>query len=180
MWHRIGSALEERSPTTTRAAHPSTLLMDPAARKLLESVTHETLHAQNFARSSTQASGVLTDVLHRYLELLTTTCAKYAEHAGRLSLTFRDALSALDELGLPVNELSEYAATEGRDLARYTGHSQRRVEDLAEFKGQSRRPLHPTRFHPLCCSLLGCGPSRRSRRCDSARVRAIVDAVAGG
>ncbi|KZT68102.1 hypothetical protein DAEQUDRAFT_693189 [Daedalea quercina L-15889] len=108
--------------------------MDPAARKLLESVTHETLHAHNFARSSAQASGVFTDVLHRYLELLTTTCAKYAEHAGRLSLTFRDAQSALNELGLGVDELSEYAATEGREMARYAVHSQRRVEDLAEFK----------------------------------------------
>ncbi|TFY52554.1 hypothetical protein EVJ58_g9951 [Rhodofomes roseus] len=108
--------------------------MDPGARKLLESVTHETLHAHNFARSSSQASAVLTDVLHRYLELLTTTCAKYAEHAGRLSLTIRDAASALDELGLGVDELQEYAAVEGRDMTRYTVHSQRRVEDLAEFK----------------------------------------------
>ncbi|KAH9921105.1 uncharacterized protein B0H18DRAFT_1021908 [Fomitopsis serialis] len=108
--------------------------MDAGARRLLESVTHETLHAHNFARSSTQASGVLTDVLHRYLELLTTSCAKYAEHAGRLSLTLRDAVSALDELGLEVDELQEYAAGEGRDMARYAVHSQRRIEDLAEFK----------------------------------------------
>ncbi|KZT03328.1 uncharacterized protein LAESUDRAFT_744694 [Laetiporus sulphureus 93-53] len=108
--------------------------MDGGARKLLETVTFETLHANNFSRSSTQASQVLTDLLVRYLALLTTTCAKYAQHAGRLSLSVRDAVSALDELGVGVDELSQYYATDGRDLSRYAIHTARRMEDLGEFR----------------------------------------------
>ncbi len=110
--------------------------MDAGAKKLLESVTIEALHAHSFSRSSTQATQVLTDLLSRYLTLLTTTCAKYAEHAGRLRLTARDAVSALGELGVGVEELSEYCA-EGRETARYARHTSMRLEDLNEFKGQS-------------------------------------------
>ncbi|KAH9948449.1 hypothetical protein B0H21DRAFT_733342 [Amylocystis lapponica] len=108
--------------------------MDQGAQKLLESATLETLHAHNFSRSSTQATQVLTDLLARYLTLLSTSCAKYAEHAGRLRLTVRDAVSALDELGVGVDELSEYCATEARDLSRYAVHTARRIEDVNEFK----------------------------------------------
>ncbi|PSR79834.1 hypothetical protein PHLCEN_2v6880 [Hermanssonia centrifuga] len=107
--------------------------MDAGAKKLLESVTIEALHAHSFSRSSTQATQVLTDLLSRYLTLLTTTCAKYAEHAGRLRLTARDAVSALGELGVGVEELSEYCA-EGRETARYARHTSMRLEDLNEFK----------------------------------------------
>lgn len=120
-------------PTTTTTG------MDAGAKKLLETATIETLHANGFSRASTQATQVLTDLLSRYLSLLAATCAKYAEHAGRLRLSARDTVSALGELGLDVQELSEYVATEGRELARYARHSTRRVEDLNEFKGQSRR-----------------------------------------
>lgn len=110
--------------------------MDAGAKRILESVTQETLHAQQFSRSSTQATLVLTDLLSRYLTLLTSTCAKYAEHAGRRHLSARDAFSALNELGVDVEELSEYCATEGRDMSRYAVHSLRRKEDLLEFNGQ--------------------------------------------
>ncbi|KAF7795137.1 hypothetical protein EIP86_006284 [Pleurotus ostreatoroseus] len=108
--------------------------MDAGAKKLLETVTIETLHANNFSRASTQATQVLTDLLSKYLLLLSATCAKYAEHAGRLRLTAQDTVSALDELGLGVEELSEYCAGEGRELSRYARHTSRRMEDLNEFK----------------------------------------------
>ncbi|KAI0668824.1 hypothetical protein C8Q78DRAFT_1155167 [Trametes maxima] len=110
--------------------------MDSGAKKILESVSIKTLHAHNFSRSSTQANQVLTDLLSRYLALFASTCAKYAEHAGRLRLTMNDAVHAMDELGTSVEELSEYCATEGRDMARYAIHSSKRVEDLNEFKAQ--------------------------------------------
>ncbi|KAI0314003.1 hypothetical protein OF83DRAFT_1064528 [Amylostereum chailletii] len=113
--------------------------MDAGASKLLESVTLKTLHAHNFARSSTQASMVLTDLLSRYLTLLSTTCAQYAQHAGRTNLTVRDAFSAFDELGVSLEELREYCEVEGSELARYAGHSTKRVEDLNDFKGQLGR-----------------------------------------
>ncbi|KIK54643.1 hypothetical protein GYMLUDRAFT_249360 [Collybiopsis luxurians FD-317 M1] len=111
--------------------------MDGGAQKLLESVTIRTLHAQNFSRSSTQASLVLTDLLARYLTLLASTCAKYAEHSGRTRLTAKDAVAALDELGVSIEELHEFGTTEGVELNRYAlFKSLRRVEDLKEFKAQ--------------------------------------------
>ncbi|EIW56562.1 uncharacterized protein TRAVEDRAFT_30048 [Trametes versicolor FP-101664 SS1] len=126
--------------------------MDSGAKKILESVAVKTLHAHNFSRSSTQANQVLTDLLSRYLTLFASTCAKYAEHAGRLRLTINDATHAMDELGTSVEELSEYCATEGREMARYAVHSSKRLEDLNELKAQlaiglagdldDRIPLH--------------------------------------
>lgn len=109
--------------------------MDAGAKKLLETATIETLHAHHFSRASTQATSVLTDLLSRYLTVLSTTCAKYAEHAGRLRLTARDAVCALEELGVGMEELSEYCVTEGREMSRYNTHTARRIEDLSEFKG---------------------------------------------
>jgi histone H3/H4 len=120
--------------------------MDGAAHKLLESTTHRTLHANAFSRTSSQASLVLTDLLSRYLTLLLATSAKYAQHAGRTDLTARDGLSALEELGVNLEELSDYVS-EGRELNRYAVYSARRLEDLRELKGQSlARPRRPAIF----------------------------------
>lgn len=107
--------------------------MDSGAYRLLESATQRTLHAHAFSRSSSQASSVLTDLLSRYLALLTSTCAKYSQHAGRTGLTVRDAIGALNELGVDIDELSDYCATEGKELNRYALYSTRRAEDLHEF-----------------------------------------------
>jgi histone H3/H4 len=120
--------------------------MDGGSYKLLESATHRTLHAHSFSRASSQASNVLTDLLSRYLTLLSSTCAKYAHHAERTGLTARDAISALDELGVGLEELSEYCSSEGRELGRYAIHSARRVEDMNEFKGQFGCVLHLPAF----------------------------------
>lgn len=101
---------------------------------ILESSTYRTLHAHNFSRSSSQASLVLTDLLSRYLSLLTSSCAKYAQHAGRLNLTMKDTLSALEEMGVNLDELSEYCKSEGKELGRYAIQTTRRLEDLREIK----------------------------------------------
>ncbi|GAW04099.1 hypothetical protein LENED_005867 [Lentinula edodes] len=122
--------------------------MDGGAQKLLESVTIRTLHAQNFSRSSTQASLVLTDLLARYLTLLTSACAKYAEHAGRTRITAKDAVTALEELGVSVEELHEFGSTEGVELNRYAlFKSLRRVEDLKEFQGLTSTMPFPCTMH---------------------------------
>ncbi|KAF5353324.1 hypothetical protein D9756_008101 [Leucocoprinus leucothites] len=110
--------------------------MDTAATKLLEAATIKTLHAHNFSRSSTQSILVLTDLLARYLELLSETTAKYAQHAGRTGLTAHDALAALDEMGVGVEELGQYCTIEAKEMNRYAQHSARRTEDLNEFKAQ--------------------------------------------
>lgn len=49
----------------------------------------------------------------------------------------RDALEALEDLGVSVQDLNEYCATEGKELNRYALYSARRVEDLLEFKCMS-------------------------------------------
>ncbi|KAH9976743.1 hypothetical protein BGW80DRAFT_1456843 [Lactifluus volemus] len=108
--------------------------MDAGAHKLLETVVLKTLHAHSFTRSSSQASLVLSDLLSRYLILLATTCSKYAQHTGRVNMTVRDAVHALDELGVSMDELHEYCGTEGDELARYSGHSTKRQEDLGELR----------------------------------------------
>ncbi|KAI9061247.1 hypothetical protein FKP32DRAFT_1631421 [Trametes sanguinea] len=117
--------------------------MDSGAKKILESVTIKTLHAHNFSRSSTQANQVLTELLSRYLVLFASTCAKYAEHAGRLRLSVHDAVHAMDELGTSVEELSEYCTTEAKEMARYAVHSSKRLEDLNELKAQLAVGLRP-------------------------------------
>jgi len=109
--------------------------MDIAASKLLESATIKTLHAHNFSRSSAHALHALTDLLARYFLLLAESGAKHAHHAGRASLTARDALAALHDMGVGLDELEEYCAVEAKDLNRYAQHSARRAEDLNEFKG---------------------------------------------
>lgn len=77
---------------------------------------------------------MLTDLLSRYLALLSSTCAKYAQHAGRSKLTIHDAIEALDELGASLEDLNEYGSGEGKELNRYALHSARRQEELNEFR----------------------------------------------
>ena len=104
---------------------------------LIESSTYRTLHAHNFSRSSSQAAFVLSDLLARYLFLLTSSCTKYAQHSGRMNLTVQDALSAFEEMGIDMEELSDYCRTEGKELGRYTVQTMRRMEDLKDIRGQS-------------------------------------------
>lgn len=96
---------------------------------------------------------VLTDLLARYLTLLTSTCAKYAQHAGRTNLNARDALEALTDLGVSLEELNNYAATEGKELNRYALYSTRRAEDLLEFRCMLSPFEYKTHFGLLSAQL---------------------------
>lgn len=93
--------------------------MGSGSHKLCELETQRTLHTHTFSKLSTQASFVLTDLLSHYLTLLTFTCAKCAQHAHRTKLNVQDAISTLDELGVNLEELRDYCATEGRELNPY-------------------------------------------------------------
>lgn len=110
--------------------------MDAKARVAIESAVHKTLHGHSFSRSSSQASIVLTDLLSRYLNVLASTCAKYAQHAGRTDLTARDAFCAMDELGVSMAELGEYCGSEAAEMGRYAVNTTRRVEELRDFRGE--------------------------------------------
>lgn len=110
--------------------------MDARAKSILESAVHRTLHAHSFSRSSSQASLLLTDLLARYLTLLTSTCTKYAQHAGRTNLVAQDAFNVLNELGVSMGELEEYGSSEAAELGRYGVSTARRVDELREFRGE--------------------------------------------
>ncbi|KAJ6524477.1 hypothetical protein B0H19DRAFT_1199972 [Mycena capillaripes] len=112
--------------------------MEHASYKLLEAATHRSIHAAAFSRSSTHASAVLTDLLARYISLLASSAAKYAQHAGRTTVTSTDALEALDDLGFGLQDLIDYVP-EAKELSRYAIYSARRVEELHEFKTQLGR-----------------------------------------
>jgi histone H3/H4 len=128
--------------------------MDNGAFKLLESATHRTLHAHNFSRSSSQASLALTDLVSRYLHLALASASRHSSHAGRANITSWDILSALDDMGVTLSELSDYCATEGKELNRYAAHTARRVEDLKEFRSESR-VKHAMKLTQLLVSTVG-------------------------
>lgn len=149
--------------------------MESGSQKLLESAVQKTLHAHAFSRSSSQASVVLTDLLSRYLTLLTSTCSKYAQHAGRTGLTVQDIIGALDDLGVSIEELSDYCSSEGKELNRYALHSSRRIEDLHEFEGQSLCASHGSAHSLTLNSSTIRWIATRTRRRDSFALCAIYD-----
>lgn len=102
---------------------------------LVDSVVIKILHAHSFARTSSQALSVLSNILARYLALVASACGQYAELAGRSQLSACDIIACLDELGTNIDELNDYCSIEGVDLSRYAASSARRLDDLAEFKG---------------------------------------------
>jgi histone H3/H4 len=110
--------------------------MDGATYRVLFEGVVRTLHSQNFARSSSEACNILTDLLSRYLRLLALTCAKHAHHCGRSDLTALDAVRSLEELGAALSELKNFQEIEGKDLARYSYCSQRRQMDLRDMKSE--------------------------------------------
>jgi hypothetical protein len=59
----------------------------------------------------------------------------------------RDAVAALEELGVSLHELSDYCATEGKELNRYALYSARRVEDITEFKCMFSPEMYPNLSH---------------------------------
>ncbi|KAJ7058153.1 hypothetical protein C8F01DRAFT_1149756 [Mycena amicta] len=119
--------------------------MENAASKLLETSTHRTIHAAGFSRASSHATAVLTDLLARYISLAAATSAKYAQHAGRTSVTCTDALEALDEMGFSLEDLIVYMR-EGKELGRYAFYSRRRVDELVEFRSHLGRRVREDPF----------------------------------
>lgn len=143
--------------------------MESPIQHILDEVVSRTLHSQSFARSSTQACHVLSDLLARYLVLLTSTCGRYAEHAGRNSISARDVEATLEEMGTDVQELKDFLHLEGRDLARYNYHTHRRRMDLNEVKGAWHSQCISCYSDP-CLSALERRPEARSVRCSETLV----------
>ncbi|KAI6030275.1 hypothetical protein EDC04DRAFT_3115352 [Pisolithus marmoratus] len=134
-----------------------------AAPAIVDSVVIKILHAHSFARTSSQALSVLSNLLSRYLVLVASACGQYAELAGRSRLSPSDIVACLNELGTDVDELSGYCSTEGIDLSRYAASSAKRLDDLAEFKSYLLEGIPPPQEYPP----LSPPPSRPSSRSSS-------------
>lgn len=93
--------------------------MEP--RSYLHAVTSLTLQSHSFSRSSSNAANVLTDLLARYLDLVATSCVQLAEHAGRdgAGVNIHDVIAALEDVGVGVEELMEFAEGEGKEMQSY-------------------------------------------------------------
>ncbi|EJD36206.1 hypothetical protein AURDEDRAFT_117146 [Auricularia subglabra TFB-10046 SS5] len=136
-------------------------------QQVVSSCVHRTLHAHHFSRTSSQASLVLSDLLSRYMALLAGTCARYAEHAGRTNINAHDAVKALGELGVHMDELLEYGSTEGRETNRYAVQTQRRLDELLELKNflrdglrQDRSDARTIKYKPMPADMVnGDAPS---------------------
>lgn len=96
----------------------------------LRRLTSRIVHAHQFNKASSNAVDIIVDLLSRYLELLAGTCAQYAQHTGRTGANALDAVVALQELGLDVDELKDWCERDGLELAKYTGGSGRAVEQF--------------------------------------------------
>ncbi|KAF9219322.1 hypothetical protein BS17DRAFT_761064 [Gyrodon lividus] len=122
---------------------------------ILDSVIIKILHAHSFARTSSQATSVLSDLLSRYLVLVASACGQYAELAGRSKLSVHDLIACLGELGTNPDELSEYSSTEGVELFRYASSSAKRLDDLTDIRGYLEEGLsHQDDAIPLTYLLL--------------------------
>jgi histone H3/H4 len=140
-----------------------TMASQAAAAVILDSVVIKILHAHSFARTSSQATSVISNLLSRYLVLVASACGQYAELAGRSKLSVHDLIACLGELGTNPDELSEYMSTEGVELSRYASSSAKRLDDLADMRGMSIF-VHFAYTNPFCRLSYRRASSRGGRR----------------
>ncbi|WVF70169.1 hypothetical protein IAT40_004957 [Kwoniella sp. CBS 6097] len=103
---------------SSHSASESTSAASPAA--VLHLAALHTLAATGFASTSSAASLTLSSVLEKYLKLVATTCVERANSAGRNKVAAVDIVTALDDLGVRVGELADWA--EEVDEGRKAGH----------------------------------------------------------
>lgn len=83
---------------------------------------------EGFHASHSTASIALADVLGRYIQLIASTAGDYAATTGRTTVGLMDAVEALDELGVRLDDLDDFAAE-----ARGRGH----IGDTKQLRGTS-------------------------------------------
>lgn len=92
--------------------------MENTAHAHLHRATLRTLHSHNFTSSSSIASHTLTTLYASYLDLLARACAARAQHAGRTGVGWADAVGALEEVGVTIEELDGWGRTEAGEVGR--------------------------------------------------------------
>ncbi|WVQ76743.1 hypothetical protein IAR50_006417 [Cryptococcus sp. DSM 104548] len=83
--------------------------MSPAPDAVLHLAALHTLAAAGFASTSRAASMTLSAVMARYLRMVASACVERANLAGRGKASALDVAEALEDLGIRVGELSEWA-----------------------------------------------------------------------
>ncbi|QRW26308.1 bromodomain associated protein [Rhizoctonia solani] len=94
--------------------------MDGTAHQHLHRATLRVLHSHNFSSSSSLASHTLTALYAEYLDLLARSFAAHSHHGGRTNPSWPDAVNALSEVGVDVDELSTWLGTEAGEVGKNT------------------------------------------------------------
>ncbi|CAE6411885.1 unnamed protein product [Rhizoctonia solani] len=92
--------------------------MEETAHQHLHRATLRILHSHNFSSSSSLASHTLTTLYAQYLDLLARSFAAHSHHSGRTNPTWSDAVNALSEVGVGVDELAAWLGTEAGEVGK--------------------------------------------------------------
>ncbi|CAE6405947.1 unnamed protein product, partial [Rhizoctonia solani] len=92
--------------------------MEAAAHQHLHRASLRILHSHNFSSSSSLASHTLTALYEQYLDLLARSFAAHSHHSGRTNPTWSDAINALSEVGVDIDELSAWLGTEAGEVGK--------------------------------------------------------------
>ncbi|CAG8563220.1 12849_t:CDS:2, partial [Acaulospora colombiana] len=122
--------------------------MDKFCTEYLRRSALQVLTSAGFEKTSRIAGEVFADVLKDYLICLGKSTQSSAINAGRVKSTSADVLAAFEDLGIDVEELREWAQTEGKNLGSYAGSQPLILKDLLRrglpgysVNSESNRPL---------------------------------------
>ena len=102
-------------------SHKKTSKMEKFCAEIIRRATHQTLASAGFEKSSRIGGDVLADVFKEYLMFLGKSAQEAATNAGRTKVNTTDILVAFEDLGINLEELREWAKTEGKVLGGYAG-----------------------------------------------------------
>lgn len=82
--------------------------LDARIHPLLQTAIFKILHGQQISRASSRATNTLVALVSSYLSLLLQRAAARAQLAGRVGVSLRDVVAALEELGEDVDGMSDW------------------------------------------------------------------------
>ncbi|CAG8472147.1 1674_t:CDS:2 [Diversispora eburnea] len=104
--------------------------MDKFCAEYLRRSAHQVLTSAGFEKSSRIAGEVFADVLKDYLLCLGKSTHERATNTGRIKVTSTDVLATFEELGINIEELKDWASSEGKILGKFLGPQPHILKDL--------------------------------------------------
>ncbi|RHZ65022.1 hypothetical protein Glove_319g165 [Diversispora epigaea] len=104
--------------------------MDKFCAEYLRRSAHQVLTSAGFEKSSRIAGEVFADVLKDYLLCLGKSAHECATNTRRIKITSTDVLAAFGELGINIEELKDWASSEGKILGKFLGPQPYILKDL--------------------------------------------------